>query len=143
MNATLEFLKVNAKAVAGFVAGLVLNAITAVVQGQVPWPQNLTQWAQYLGTALLSGVLVWATQNKLTPTQVVKGAVTQDITVVSTQAINTAASAARQAVKDAMPSAAPIAETAIRDVAQQVSTTVAEVLKGVADNFPNQSLPVR
>lgn len=139
MNATLEFLKVNAKAVAGFVAGLILSAIQQVINGQVPWPQSLKEWGQYLGTALISGVIVWATGNKLTESQIVKGAVQQGITVVTGSAIDVVADSATAAVKSANEHFLPGAlATPVNEVAQKVSDTVTDVLKGVASNFPNR-----
>lgn len=132
----LEFLKVNAKAIAAFVAGLLLNAITAVINGQVPWPQSLKEWGQYLGTSLVAGVMVWATGNKLTQQQIVKGAVAQGVTVVTNAAINTAANAAEDAVVEATKALPAPVSSAVKDVAQQVSATVTNVLKDVADNFP-------
>lgn len=138
MTNFLEFLKVNAKSIAAFVAGLLLNAITAVINGQVPWPQTLKEWGQYLGTSLVAGVMVWATGNKLTQQQVVKEAVKQGITVVTNTAIDTAATAAVGAVHEATANLGPGASVVTNQVAQQVSDVVTDVLKGVASNFPEQ-----
>lgn len=134
MRETLEFIKVNAKAIATFFLGLMLNAIQAVVSGQAPWPQTLKAWGVYLGTSLIAGVAVWATGNKLTVPQIVNGAVQQGVTVIGKNAIDTVANAAENAIENAVknkPYGAPM-----NDVAQQVSNTVTTVLKGVADNFP-------
>lgn len=136
----LEFIKVNAKSIAGFVAGLVLNALTAVINGQVPWPKTLAEWGQYLGTSLLAGVMVWATGNKLTEKQIVKSAVEQGITVVTDTAIDVAATAAVGAVHQATAQLPASAEKAVNEVAQQVSDTVTTVLKGVSSNFPEKLL---
>lgn len=138
MSEILEFIKVNAKSIAGFVAGLILNALTAVINGSVPWPENLKEWGQYLGTSLLAGVMVWATGNKLTEKQIVKEAVKQGVTVVTNTAIDVAATAAVGAVHEATANLGPEASVTVNKVAQQVSDTVTDVLKGVANNFPEQ-----
>ena len=140
MNGILEFIKVNAKGIAGFVAGLIINAITAVINGQVPWPQTLAAWGQYLSTSLLAGIMVWVTGNKLTQGQIVKGAVQQGISVVTNSAIDTTAQAAQSAVHEATKNLPATAASAVNDVAKQVSDTVTNVLKGVADNFPGVDL---
>ncbi len=135
---TVEFLKVNAKAVVGFVAGLLINAIQAVVSGQAPWPSDLKEWGQYLGTSLLAGVAVWATGNQLTKPQIVKAAVEQGVTVVTESAINATQTVVKDAVKQAT-AALPQSITERVDVARaadQVADQAADILKGVASNFP-------
>lgn len=141
MNGFTNFLKVNAKAIAGFVAGLLLNAITAVINHQVPWPKTLAEWGQYLGTSLVAGIMVWLTGNKLTESQIIKGAVQQGITVVADNAINTVRNAAEEAVKDALKPVGALpsgAANVVSNVTNQVSQAVGNVLKGVANNFPNE-----
>lgn len=140
MNATLEFLKINAKAIAGFVAGLILNAVQAVLSGQAPWPKTMQEWVTYLGTSLLAGVMVWVTGNKLTVTQITTNAVKQGVTVITQQAIETAADAAAVAVHTATGSLPTSAADPVNLVAKEVSDTVTNVLKGVADNFPGDLL---
>jgi hypothetical protein len=141
MNGFTEFLKHNAKAIAGFVAGLLLNAFQAVLSGQVPWPTSLGEWGKYLGTSLIAGVMVWATGNKLTVPQITKGAVQQGVTVITGAAIDIAANAAEQAVHTATAALPDMAANPINDVAKSVSDTVTNVLKGVASNFPGVPLP--
>jgi hypothetical protein len=141
MNGFTDFLKHNAKAIAGFVAGIVITAIQAVLAGQAPWPTTLGDWGKYLGSAVISGVLVWLTGNKLTIPQITKGAVQQGVTVITNTAIDTVADAAEEAVHNATESFLPDGiATPVNDVAQLVSATVANVMKGVASNFPDELL---
>lgn len=137
MNGIIEFVKVNAKAIAAFVVGIILNAIQAVVNGQAPWPHTLKDWGIYLGTSLVAGVAVWATGNKLTTGQVIKGAVQQGVTIIANNTIDKVADAAVGAVHEATTSSflPDGVATPINDVAQQVSDTVTNVLKGFADNI--------
>jgi hypothetical protein len=67
----LDFFKVNAKAVATFVLAIILQAITDIIQGTAgvaifDWQGVL----RYIGLALLAGVGVWVTGNKLDSGQV-------------------------------------------------------------------------
>lgn len=140
MNAILEWAKHNAKSIIAFLAGLIVNAVQAVITGQVPWPKSLAEWGQYLGTSLLAGVMVWATGNKLYQKQIINGAVQQGITVITNTAIDTAANAAEAAVHDATSHLPGVVSKPVDDVAQQVSSTVTGVLKGIAANFPGVNL---
>lgn len=140
MNGIIEFLKHNAKAIAGFVAGLIISAVQAVISGQAPWPKSLAEWGQYLGLAVFSGIFVWATGNKLTASQITRGAVQQGITVITNAAIDTTAQAAEAAVHKATQSLPAQVGATADVVAHQVSDVVTHVLKGVADNFPQVDL---
>lgn len=140
MNGIMEFLKHNAKSIAGFVAGLLLNAVQQVINGQVPWPTSLKEWGQYLGTSLVAGLVVWATGNKLTVGQITAGAVQQGVTVITKTAIDTTAQAAEGAVHAATRNLPAEVGASADLVAHQVSDVVTNVLKGVADNFPSVDL---
>lgn len=136
MSTVTKVLLENAKAVAGFVAGLIIIAVQDVIEGRSPWPGDLAGWAKYLATALISGVVVWVTGNKLTQKQVVKGAIEQGITVVTTEAVQQVTGRVNDAVQDAIsniPGAIPAAE--IVDAARKVSRDINSVIKGVATNF--------
>lgn len=137
MNSILEFLKVNAKAVAGVVVGLVLTAIQKVLSGEVAMPHTLNDWYQYLGAAVLSGLVVWATGNKLTEKQIVTGAVQQGISVVTGAAVDTVSEVAHGAVAQATKSLPQPARDQINTVAQEVSDAVSGALKTVSSNFPD------
>ena len=145
MDKILEFIKHNAKAVAAALVGVILSAIQAVINGQVPWPTSLAEWGKYLGAAVISYAVVWATGNKLTVSQITKGAVEQGVTVISGAAIDTVANAAQNVVVQATENL-PVgvgAKTAVNDVAQQVSDTVVNVLKNAASNFPSIPLDLK
>lgn len=138
-----EFLKVNAKAVVTFVVIAVLNAINDVASGKVPFPQTLGDWGRYLGTSLLGAVIVWATGNKLTEKQIVKEAVKQGITVATNSTIDTAAAVAEKAVHEATAVLPDVPARQVNQVAEQVSNTVTDFLKGVSSNFPDRLIPTK
>jgi hypothetical protein len=68
----MDFIRVNLKAVLTFVIATLLQAVTdAFNTGHVP--ASLSEWGRYLGLALLGGVIVWATGNKLDLGQILAG----------------------------------------------------------------------
>lgn len=136
MNATLEWLKVNAKAVVGFLVGLILNAVLAVINGQAPWPTSLADWGKYLGTAIVTGVLVWATGNKLSVPQIIAGAAKAGVSVVTNEAIDATAKAASNAVTQATAPLPGVIGGPVNQVAKTVEDTVTSTLKDWAANFP-------
>lgn len=134
----LNIFKINAKAIAAFFAGIVLNAVIAVINGAAPWPKDLKEWGQYLLTSLVAGLMVWATGNKITPQQISKNAIEQGISVITTSAIDQAADAAQSVVMGATRGLPDSAEHAINGVAQDISNVVTNTLKEVAINFPSK-----
>lgn len=135
MSTVTKVLLENAKAVAGFVAGLIIIAVQDVVEGRSPWPGDLAGWAKYLATALISGVVVWVTGNKLTQKQVVKGAVQQGISVVTNEAVDTVTGITNDIVQNAVEKLPGVAHPAVIGVANEISKQVNSAIKGVATNF--------
>lgn len=68
----MNFLKVNAKAVAAFLFGVFGNAVTDLVNGNAPWPQTGAEWLRWGVTTLGAGIGAWAFPNKITQKQLDK-----------------------------------------------------------------------
>jgi hypothetical protein len=68
----MDFVKKNAKAIATFLAAVLLQAIAdAVNSGKIP--STLSEWGSYLVTALITATVVWLTGNKLDLGQILAG----------------------------------------------------------------------
>jgi uncharacterized membrane protein YeaQ/YmgE (transglycosylase-associated protein family) len=68
----VNLIKEYAKTFAAFVAGVVGNAVVALVNGSTPWPQTGAEWLQYAVTSVGAAVAVWLTRNKITQKQLDK-----------------------------------------------------------------------
>lgn len=62
-------LKVYGKALAAFVAGVVANMITNLVNGSAPWPQTGAQWLQFALTSFGAALAACVVPNKITQKQ--------------------------------------------------------------------------
>jgi hypothetical protein len=132
VDSIVNFIKVNAKALVVFVAGLVLNAVTAVINGDVPWPTSLKEWGTYLGTSVVAGLVVWATGNRLTEKQVIKGAQELGIGVagaVADQAIQVASDTAKAVVSEAASNLPKPARDTVNNLAETAGQAVDDVLR--------------
>jgi hypothetical protein len=69
----MEFVKKNAKAVAIFVFAILGQAINDQIKTGQALPDTLGGWGEFLATALLAGVVVWLTGNKLDLAQILAG----------------------------------------------------------------------
>lgn len=65
-------IKVHAKTVAAFVAGVVANMIVNLIHGNAVWPQTRGEWIQYALTSFGTAITVWLTRNKITQKQLDK-----------------------------------------------------------------------
>lgn len=68
----MDQIKVYAKTLAAFVAGVVANAVVNLVNGETPWPQNSAQWVQWAVTTFGAAIAVSLTRNKITQQQLDK-----------------------------------------------------------------------
>lgn len=128
----LDFIKVNAKSIVVFVVGVIINAVLAVINGQMPWPTTLKGWGTYLGTSLVAAIAVWAIGNKLTVDQVLKGAGQLGLSVggsVPQLAIDAASNAAQAVVTQAAADLPKPARDTVTDLAALASNAVADVLR--------------
>ena len=116
----MDIIKVNAKAIVAFVVGILTNAILAVLQGQAVWPQTPKEWGQYLLTSFVAGLAVWATGNKLTEKQIVKGAKDQNINVITPETIEAVAN-------DVAAQTVPHAEAVVKDVLSKLPDVLPEI----------------
>jgi hypothetical protein len=57
--------KVYAKTIAVFVAGIVVNMVTDLIQGSKPWPQTGDEWLQYLLSSFAVALAALLTRNKI------------------------------------------------------------------------------
>lgn len=65
----MNTVKVYAKAIAAFVAGVVANMIVNLVNGSTPWPHTGNEWLQYGLTSLGAAIAALAVRNKITQKQ--------------------------------------------------------------------------
>lgn len=65
-------IKVYAKAVGVFVLGVIVNMITNLINGGVPWPQTGAEWVQFLGTSFGAAIVALVVPNKITQKQLDK-----------------------------------------------------------------------
>lgn len=128
-------IKVYAKAVAAFVAGVIANMATDLVNGTAPWPQTGAEWSRYLITSFGAAIGAYAIRNKITPEQAVKSGVavtTAVVPVIAQQATDAAQDAIVQATKD-IPLAGPV----VKDISDQVGSVVDRVIR----DFQNRPRP--
>ena len=67
-----KLIKVYAKTIAAFVAGVVANMIVSLVNGAAVWPQTKAEWTQYVLTSFGAAIAVHLTRNKITQKQIDK-----------------------------------------------------------------------
>lgn len=72
VNAVWKLVRENAKAVAVWVAGVLVTAVMNVVNGVSPWPVTWGQWGQYLLTSFTLAFAAWLFPNKITQKQLDK-----------------------------------------------------------------------
>lgn len=72
MTSVWKFIKVYAKAIAAFVAGVVGNVIVNLLNGSTPWPQTTAQWVQLALTSFGPAIATWLTTGKITQKQIDK-----------------------------------------------------------------------
>ena len=68
----MNFLKVNAKAIAAFLVGVFGNGVTDLLNNNAPWPQTGTEWGRWVITTLGVGFSAWAFPNRITQKQLDK-----------------------------------------------------------------------
>jgi hypothetical protein len=64
--------KVYAKTIAVFIAGIVVNMVTDLIQGSKPWPQTGDEWLQYLLSSFAVALAALLTRNKIIQKQLDK-----------------------------------------------------------------------
>lgn len=57
-------LKVYAKAIAAFIAGVLANMVSDLANGQAPWPQSAGEWLRYTLTSVGAGAAAYAVPNR-------------------------------------------------------------------------------
>lgn len=68
----MNLVKEYAKTLAAFVAGVVANIATDLINGKTPWPQTGAEWSRYLITSFGAAIAVALTRNKITQQQLDK-----------------------------------------------------------------------
>jgi hypothetical protein len=72
LTSVWKLIKVYAKTLAAFVAGVVANMIVNLVHGGAVWPQTKAEWTQYVLTSFGTAIAVHLTRNKITQKQIDK-----------------------------------------------------------------------
>lgn len=72
MNATIKWVKEQAKTSAAFVATFVVNMIVSLITGETALPTNREEWTQYLLTSAGAAIAAWGVRNKITQKQLDK-----------------------------------------------------------------------
>lgn len=91
-------LKEYAKTIGAFVAGVIANMISDLIEGRAPWPETPNDWLRYILTSLGAALGAFALRNKVTESQVAKGIEKGDVSPEVVKAITETAPAPVPAV---------------------------------------------